>query len=122
MTWLLVGVGGALGSMARYGTTVLTTRFFGSPLPYATAIVNIVGCAVVGALAGAAAGAQIRFSPEARAFLFVGILGGFTTFSAFGLDTVMLVHDGRAGQALLNVALQLGLGLGATFVGYTLAK
>lgn len=122
MNWLLVGLGGAIGSMARYGTSQVAARIFGSPLPYATAIVNIVGCAVVGVLAGAAASAPARFSPEIRTFLFVGILGGFTTFSALGLDTVLLVQDGRAGQALLNIALQLGVGLGAAFVGYTLAK
>ncbi|TAK15902.1 MAG: fluoride efflux transporter CrcB [Acidobacteria bacterium] len=122
MTWVLVGVGGALGSMARYGVGILTTRALGSPLPHATAIVNVVGCAIIGVLAGAMTTEQIRFSPEARAFVFLGVLGGFTTFSSLGLDTVMLVQDGRAGQALINVALQLALGLGAAFIGYTLAK
>ena len=120
MTWLWVGVGGAIGSMARYATSIAASRLFGSPLPYATAIVNVVGCGIAGALAGAFIVSPIR--PETRAFVFVGILGGFTTFSAFGLDTITLVSDGRAGAALLNVILQLTLGLGAVFVGYTLAK
>ena len=120
MNWLMVALGGAIGSVARYGTSLGAARLFGPPLPYATAIVNIVGCGIAGALAGAFLHAPIR--PETRAFLFVGILGGFTTFSAFGLDTVTLVTEGRAGAALLNVVVQLTLGLGAAFLGYTLAK
>jgi CrcB protein len=77
---------------------------------------------VIGALAGALAAGHIRMSHDTRIFVFVGILGGFTTFSAFGLDTLTLVIEGRAAYALLNVAAQVGLGLGAVFVGYTLAK
>lgn len=122
MTWLLVGAGGALGAMARHGAGVLTNRMIGSPMPYATALVNIIGCAVIGVLAGGVASGNIRMSPDARLFVFVGILGGFTTFSSFGLDTLTLVIEGRPTQALLNVALQVGLGLGAVFLGYTLAK
>lgn len=122
MNWLLVAVGGAIGSVTRYGTSLAVEKVFGSPIPYATAIVNIAGCAIVGVLAGAAAASPGRFSPETRAFLFVGVLGGFTTFSAFGFDTVTLVANGRAGHAFINVALQVGLGLGAAFVGYTFAK
>jgi CrcB protein len=120
VNWLMVGVGGAIGSIARYGVSLGAARVFGSPLPYATAIVNIIGCGAAGALAGALLASPVR--PETRAFVFVGVLGGFTTFSAFGLDTVTLVSEGRAGAALLNVALQLTLGLGAAFLGYTLAK
>jgi CrcB protein len=122
MTWLLVGAGGAVGAMARHGAGVLTNRIAGSPMPYATAVVNVIGCAVIGVLAGAIAAGHIRMSPEARIFVFVGVLGGFTTFSSFGLDTLTLVVEGRAAHALLNVAVQVGLGLGAVFVGYTLAK
>ncbi len=122
MSWLLVGIGGAAGAMARYGAGVLTNRVIGPPVPYATALVNILGCAVIGVLAGGAAGGHIRMSPEARLFVFVGILGGFTTFSSFGLDTLNLFLEGRISHALLNVAVQVGLGLAAVFVGYTLAK
>lgn len=122
MTWLLVGFGGALGAIARHGAGVLTNRVIGSPMPYATALVNVIGCAVIGALAGGIAGGHIRMTPEARVFVFVGILGGFTTFSSFGLDTLTLFIEGRVSHALVNVAVQVGLGLGAVFVGYTLAK
>jgi len=122
LTWILVGAGGALGAMARHGAGIVTKRVVGTPMPYATALVKIVGCAVIGVLAGGVASGSIRMSPEARIFVFVGILGGFTTFSSFGLDTLTLFTEGRAAQALLNVVVQVGLGLGAVFVGYTLAK
>lgn len=122
MTWLLVGLGGAVGAMTRHGAGVLTNRVAGSPMPYATALVNVLGCAVIGLLAGGVASGHLRMTSEARLFVFVGILGGFTTFSSFGLDTLTLVIEGRVGHALLNVALQVGLGLGAVFVGYTLGK
>ena len=122
MSWLLVGIGGAAGAMARYGAGVVTNRLIGPPVPYATAMVNILGCAVIGLLAGAADGGHVRMSPEARLFVFVGILGGFTTFSSFGLETLNLFIEGRISHALLNVAVQVGLGLAAVFVGYTLAK
>lgn len=122
MNWLLVGIGGAIGAMTRHGVGVLSTRWLGSPMPYATAIVNIVGCAAIGLLTGAVVGGQVRMTPEARTLIFVGILGGFTTFSSLGLDTLTLVTEGRVGYALLNVGIQVGIGLGAVFVGYTLAK
>ena len=116
------GAGGALGAITRHGAGVLTNRLIGSPMPYATAFVNIIGCAVIGVLAGGVAGGHIRMSTEARLFVFVGVLGGFTTISSFGLDTLTLFIEGRPSQALLNVVFQVGLGLSAVFVGYTLAK
>jgi CrcB protein len=122
VTWLLVGLGGAAGAVARHGAGVVTNRLIGSPMPYATAFVNVLGCAVIGLLAGGVAGGHVRMSSEARVFVFVGVLGGFTTFSSFGLDTLTLFFEGRVSLALLNVAIQVGLGLGAVFVGYTLAK
>lgn len=85
MTWLLVGTGGALGSMARHAVNVLVGRWIGSPVPYATAAVNVVGCALIGVLAGLLSAGTIRMSAPVRVFVFVGVLGGFTTFSSFGL-------------------------------------
>jgi CrcB protein len=123
MTWLLVGFGGAVGAIARHGVNVLTARWMGfaSTVPYSTAIVNVSGCAVIGFLAGALATAQIRLSAEARTFIFVGVLGGFTTFSSLGLDTLNLVTEGHVTQAVTNVGLQVFLGLGSAFAGYALA-
>jgi CrcB protein len=121
MTWILVGAGGAVGAMMRHGVTALTNRAIGPPMPFATAIVNIVGCFVMGLLAGALASGGVKMTNDVRSFVFVGVLGGFTTFSAFGLDTMTLVGEGRIGHAVLNVLAQVGLGLGGAFAGYALA-
>ena len=122
MMWLTVGVGGALGSIARHGANVAAARLMGQPVPYATAAVNIIGCFAIGVLAGLVASGTLRLSETARAFMFVGILGGFTTFSSLGLDTLTLVRGGAATTALVNVMVQMSLGLGSVFVGYALAR
>ena len=90
-TWLVVGLGGALGSMARHGMSVAVTRLVGNAVPYATALVNIIGCFVIGLLAGLLSVQAIRLSETTRVLMFVGVLGGFTTFSRLGLDTLVLV-------------------------------
>jgi CrcB protein len=107
--------------MARHGTNMLVTRLSGQSLPYATAAANILGCLIIGLLAGSVASSRLHLSPGARAFVFVGVLGGFTTFSSFGLDTLTLAHEGRPLAALWNVIGQVGLGLASTFAGYALA-
>jgi CrcB protein len=121
VTFLWVALGGALGSMARYGVSVSVNRWIGTPVPLATAIVNIVGCAVIGVMAGLVAGETWRISTETRAFAFAGLMGGFTTFSSLGLETLTLVQGGRAGAAAGNVVIQLVLGLAAVFAGYAAA-
>ena len=121
MTWIAIALGGALGSVARHAVNLSVARLHGSPHHFSTAIANLLGCAVIGLLAGLIAGGQLRLSPTARAGVFVGILGGFTTFSSFGLDTLALVHEGRHNAALWNIVLQVGVGLPAVFAGYALA-
>ena len=121
MTWLAVATGGALGSLARHAVNVVVARTLGSPSPISTAIVNIVGCAVIGVLAGLIASNALRATPSMRAFVFVGVLGGFTTFSSFGLDTLTLAHEGRTTVAVANVAVQVIAGIGAVFIGYNVA-
>ncbi len=120
MIWIAIGAGGALGSLARHGVSVLVNRVVGEPLPYATATANVVGCLVIGVLAGSIAAGRLHLSMTERAFVFVGVLGGFTTFSSFGLDTLTLAHEGRRLAALWNVTGQVGLGLACTFAGYAL--
>ena len=117
-TWLAVGLGGALGSLARHGVNVLVARRLGQAVPYATFAVNLAGCAVIGLLAGLIAGGRITMTQEVRALVFVGILGGFTTFSSFGLDTFVLAREGRHLAAAMNVAGQVVLGLAAVAAGY----
>lgn len=118
MLWLAVAVGGAVGSIARHATNVAAHRAFGDSVPYATAMVNIVGCFAIGVLAGLVTSGHLRLSETGRAFVFVGVLGGFTTFSSFGLDTFTLVRGGHTATALWNVAAQVVIGLLGVFVGY----
>ena len=121
MTWIAVAAGGALGSVARHAVNAIVARIAGQPSFVSTALVNVIGCAVIGVLAGLIAVHAVRMTPTARVFVFVGILGGFTTFSSFGLDTLTLVHDGRPVAALANVMGQVLAGVGAVFAGFTLA-
>ena len=122
MSWLMVALGGALGSLARYGVTVSVARAAGNPAPYATAIVNVAGCAAAGVLLGAIASGRLPLSLDQRALIFSGVLGGFTTFSGVGIDTLALVQEGRGLTAAANVGLQIAVGLGALAAAYALAR
>lgn len=116
-----VAVGGALGSLARHGANSAVAHLFGRPVPYATAAVNLLGSAAIGVLAGLLASGRLTMAPTMRAFVFVGILGGFTTFSSFMLDTLTLAQTGQASLAMSNVIAQTAIGLIAVFAGYYLA-
>ena len=120
MIWLAVAVGGALGSMARHGVNMLFSHLLERAVPYATGAVNVIGSAAIGLLAALLATGRLHMSTELRTFVFVGILGGFTTFSSFMLDTFTLGHGGDHSLAFWNVALQVALGLGAVWGGYRL--
>jgi len=120
--WLVIGLGGAIGSAARHGVNVAITHTIGRSVPYATAAVNISGCFTIGLLAGLVAHGRLTLSPTLRAFIFVGILGGFTTFSSFGLDTLTLATTGDRWLALWNVAGQVVIGIGAVFAGFYLGR
>jgi CrcB protein len=120
MNWIAVALGGALGSMARHWVNLELAHRLERSVPYATFVVNVVGCVVIGALAGRIAGGRLHLTPAMRAFVFVGVLGGFTTFSSFGLDTFTLGHGGDHAAALWNVVGQVGLGLGGVWLGFYL--
>ena len=122
MTWLMVAAGGAAGSIARYGVATWMTRWNGTPVPYATAIVNVVGCAIAGLLLGLVAGSRLALSADQRALIFSGLLGGLTTFSGVGIDTLALLQEGRGTAAMVNVAAQVLIGLAALGVCYMLAR
>jgi CrcB protein len=119
--WIAIAIGGALGSVARHGvnhiihTHLLTTRF-----PVGTVVVNLVGCLVIGGLSGLVASQRLALPFYWREFVFVGVLGGFTTFSTFGLDTFTLAKTDSPASAGLNVALQVVGGLFAVWAGYQL--
>jgi fluoride exporter len=119
--FLLVGVGGFIGSTLRYGLGGLVLRLkSGSLFPWETLAVNVIGCVVIGALA-ALSESRGLFADTTRAFLFVGLLGGFTTFSSFGYETFELLRDGQWASAATSVTLQLVLGLGGVWAGHALA-
>ena len=119
---LWVGCGGFLGSAARYLLGGLLNRMAPQALvPFETLVINVSGCLAIGLLAGFAETRGV-FSPEARAFLLIGILGGFTTFSTFGYETLQLFRDGQWLSGALNVTLQVVLGLGAVWTGHVLSR
>lgn len=121
LKWLLIGVGGALGSVLRYAMQGWVQRFAGGAFPFGTMAVNVVGCFLLGLLAGFLAGPQL-VREEYRVGLMVGVLGGFTTFSTFGLESFNLIAGGELRLALLNIALSCGVGLAAVWIGYRLAE
>jgi CrcB protein len=117
--WIAVAVGGAIGSVARHAVNHLVhARWLTTRFPVGTVVVNVAGCFVIGLLAGLVASNRLAFRFHWREFVFVGVLGGFTTFSTFGLDTYTLVqtHSGQA--ALMNVAASMIGGLVAVWIGY----
>ena len=123
MVWIAVASGGALGAMARHAVNKWVHH--GWPFarfPLATLVVNVSGCFTVGVLAGLIATGRLPMRANWREFVFVGLLGGFTTFSTFGLDTMTLLRGGEAGQALANVALHIIGGLGAVYVGFLVVE
>jgi CrcB protein len=119
---LLAGAGGFLGSVARYlvGGWVHRLAPF-SAFPWGTLAVNTVGCFTIGVLGSLIDGRQL-FGPAARVFLLIGVLGGFTTFSSFGYETLALARDAELGRALANVTAQVALGLGAAWLGHALVR
>jgi CrcB protein len=121
MTWLLVGLGGAMGATARHAVNrVLMMSVATTGFPFGTFLINVVGSGLIGLIAGCAAGGRIAISNEARTFLMVGFLGGFTTFSSFSLDTLTLLKGGEVMLAVANVAGQVGLSLLAVLLCYRL--
>lgn len=114
---LLVGIGGFIGSVLRYVVSGLVQDWTKrDDFPVGTLAVNVIGCLIIGLLSQLAE-ARGAFTPEVRALVIIGILGGFTTFSAFGNETLNLWRDGEGFPALLNVGAQVGLGLGAVWLG-----
>lgn len=119
-TYLLVALGGALGSVARFGIGEAMGRWLGQSFPWATLLVNVLGSFAIGWLATSPATADL--APSSRAFFMAGICGGFTTFSAFSLQTLELARQGNPGAALGNVGLSLALCFAAVWLGHATAR
>ncbi len=117
-----VGVGGFIGSIGRYLVTGAVYQIFpNSYLPIGTAVVNILGCFLIGFLSGLTELRQL-LSPEMRIFLLIGLLGGFTTFSTFGYETIASLRTGEFVSALANVLIQVIVGLSAVWLGYNVTR
>ena len=118
---LLVGLGGFVGSVLRYlasGYVQQSTKSI--DFPYGTLVVNVIGCFVIGFLAQLAEDRGV-FTSESRLFVFVGILGGFTTFSSFGNETLNLARDSQMMNAVANIGANVVLGLFAVWLGRTVS-
>jgi CrcB protein len=115
-TWLLVAVAGGIGTLARYALGGWLARTTGASFPWETLAINVAGSLAIGGLAGALDRGAL-LSPPLRMSLMAGILGGFTTFSSFALETLRLAGDGQWRSAGLYVALSNAGGLAAAWIG-----
>ena len=116
----LVGSGGFLGALARYGLSGVVQRQVPlTSFPYGTLVVNLLGCFVIGVLAGLA-DSRALFGPEFRIFALIGILGGFTTFSTFGYETFAMVRDAEYLRAATNAGVHVIIGLALVWIGYAI--
>lgn len=114
--YLIVFVGAGIGGAARHGINVATARLFGIGFPYGTLVLNVIGSFVMGLMAGWFA-TRLDAGQAWRLFLTTGVLGGFTTFSAFSLDAVLLVQRGQAAASVLYVVGSVGLALAGLLAG-----
>jgi CrcB protein len=117
MIYLLIALGGALGSLLRYSFGGAVQRLSASGFPTGTLFVNVSGCFIIGILVRQFMNMQL--SPELRALLIVGFCGGFTTFSTFSAETIGLIEGGEYSRATGYVILSVGLCLAATLAGMT---
>jgi len=121
MGYVLVFLGGGLGAMARHGVNLAAARMLGIGFPYGTVIVNVTGSLLMGLLAGLFA-LKLDLSQGWRLFLTTGILGGYTTFSAFSLDTALLYERGEFGSAAAYVLVSVLVSVASLFAGLWIAR
>ena len=120
MEWMLIAVGGAVGSVCRYGLGTVVNRATHGGFPYGTLTVNVVGSILIGVLTAWLMNAQTH--PLIRPALVVGFCGGFTTFSSLSIETVALLRGGEIRLATAYILSSLVLGLGGTAIGFSLAR
>ena len=120
LRFFVIALGGAIGTLLRYIAGGLDYRFSGGVFPISTLVVNVTGSLVIGFLWGIVD--RFTVSPNVRLFVFIGILGGYTTFSTFSLETFNLMRDGEYRIALMNVILSVILSITAVFLGYFVSK
>lgn len=120
MNLLLIAIGGAIGSLLRFLVSTFVLRASGSMFPVGTFAVNLLGCAAFGVIVGAA-DQRVAISPETRAFLLVGVLGGFTTFSSYAYESFALLRDAQFAAAGVNIVGQVVAGMVGLWIGYVAA-
>jgi len=119
MPYFWVALGGALGSVARYGCSGFVARLAGGAFPFGTMVVNVTGAVLIGFLAALSIPeGRVLLPPSARIFTMTGICGGYTTFSTFSLETFNLMRDGEWLRASANILLSVILCLLAVVIGY----
>ena len=118
---LLVGLGGFVGTVVRYWLSGVIARRYGETFPWGTLAVNALGCFLAGLLFYFLFD-RFLTSPTARSVVFIGLLGGFTTFSSYGMQTFTLIRDGEVSLALLNILVSNIVCLFLVWLGYTLGK
>jgi CrcB protein len=118
---LLVGLGGFVGTLFRYWLSGVIARRYGETFPLGTLVVNAIGCFIIGFLFYFFYDRSLT-TPTARTVVLIGVIGGFTTFSSYGLQTFTLLRDGELFLALVNVVASNALGLALVWLGYILAK
>ena len=121
MKAILIGIGGMIGTLLRYWLSGVVARRYGETFPTGTIFVNMLGCFAAGAVFYLT---EERFlvDPTLRTVVLIGLLGGFTTFSSFGLQTLTLLRDGELGLAVLNVGISNVLGLLMVWLGYVVVR
>ena len=119
---LYVGMGGFIGATLRYATSGIIGRFTSqAQFPFGTFVVNLMGCFLIGFLAGLADSRDL-FNASARAFVFTGVLGAFTTFSTFSYETLGMFQNGQTSPAVMNIGFQILLGLVGVWGGIQLSR
>jgi fluoride exporter len=121
MTYVAIAVGGTLGCWARYGMTNLMQTIYGRDFPYATLSINVLGSFLMGFLFVETL-ERLTVSPEVRTGILTGFIGGFTTFSTFSMEILLLTEQGFAAKGLLYLLLSISLGLAAAFGGAYIAR
>lgn len=120
-TYVLIAIFGTLGCWARYGMTNLVQLIYGRDFPYATLSINVGGSFLMGFLFVETI-ERLAISPELRTGILTGFIGGFTTFSTFEMEILLLTEQGEAIKAILYLMLSIGLGFGAAFGGAYIAR
>ena len=121
MIWVAIAVGGALGAMARHTVNHVLQGRYGA-FPAGIFLINAVGCLAIGVFAGLLVSSRIQVGEFGRTFIVVGLLGGFTTFSSYGLDTLTLARGGHMALAVTNALGQVVVGLAAVWLGFSAAS